>query len=410
MICLGCGCACDDIVLRLEDGRIREAENACGLGRDWFGDGTVTAQALLSGKAVKLEAALEEAARLLGSGEGPRLVYLGGDLSCEAQREAIGLADRLRARVESLTSDRAAAGHLVGQRRGRATATLGEIRARADLVVYWGVDVAARYPRYEERYAPVTGRLHRVVAAVDIGNRRGPSAASMRVRLTEWEEVDALGLMRAVVLGHDVGDVGASFAEALELARRLKEAKYAALVHDGEAADSGRDTTRVEGLVALSQALNTPTRALLSTLRGGGNRSGTDAVLIWQTGFPFSVDFIRGYPSFRPEEDTASWLGSHSKATVLMAGTTRELSGEAVKALASARVVSIGPRASAAAFNAAVAIDTGIPGIHEAGTAYRLDDVPLPLRQAVNGPPGAAAVLRALHELVFQPTPRKGRR
>src|SRR2546430_11904566 len=39
------------------------------------------------------------------------------------------------------------------QRRGRAGATLGEIRQRADVIVFWAVDPADRYPRYASRYA-----------------------------------------------------------------------------------------------------------------------------------------------------------------------------------------------------------------------------------------------------------------
>src|SRR5256885_4537404 len=59
---------------------------------------------------------------------------------------------------------------------------------------------------------------------------------------------------------------------------------------------------------------------------------------------------------------------------------------------------SIGPRASAAPFPAAVAIDTGVAGIHEGGLAFRMDDVPLPLRPVLAGPRAAAATMHALRE------------
>src|SRR6187551_1611419 len=54
----------------------------------------------------------------------------------------------------------------------------------------------------------------------------------------------------------------------------------------------------------LSLALNASTRGALSLLRGGGNRSGADAVATWQTGFPLGIDFSRGYPRYSP------WSGS----------------------------------------------------------------------------------------------------
>ena len=60
-----------------------------------------------------------------------------------------------------------------------------------------------------------------------------------------------------------------------------------------------------------------------------------------------------------------------------------------------------GPGASAALFTPGVAIDTGTAGIHDSGTAFRMDDVPLPLRAALHAvapPLSALTVVRALAE------------
>src|SRR5207244_4031438 len=136
--CLGCGCACDDITVAVKRGRIAEARNACALGAAWFGDGTIPAETRVNGRTASLEQALTEAARLLTGAKHP-LVFLAGDVSCETQREAVAIADRLHAAIDSLAAT-AATAVLAAQRRGRAGATLGEIRQRADLVVFWAVD------------------------------------------------------------------------------------------------------------------------------------------------------------------------------------------------------------------------------------------------------------------------------
>src|SRR5207247_603737 len=217
----------------------------------------------------------------------------------ETQREAVAIADRLHAAIDSLAAT-AAPAVLAAQRRGRAGATLGEIRQRADLVVFWAVDPSGRYPRYGSRYA-----------------------------------VEPRGV----------------------------------------AAPPGR----AEALVTLAQALNGPTRCALSTLRGGGNRSGADAVLTWQTGFPFAVDFARGYPSYQPQVGAATLLGGGDVDAALVVGTPATLPVSVTTGLARVRSVVIGPRASAATFQPAVTIDTGLAGVHEGGTAFRMDDVPLPL-------------------------------
>ena len=183
--CLGCGCACDDITVAVRGGRIVEARRACPLGVRWFGDGSVPAR-VVGERGADLERALDDAATLLTSAERP-LVYLTTNVSCETQRAAVAIADRLRAALDSVSSATVAGGILAAQRRGRAGATLGEIRNRADLVVFWGVDLE-RYPRYATRYAPEPeglfvpdGRRGRTVVAVDIGEMRVPIEADVRV-------------------------------------------------------------------------------------------------------------------------------------------------------------------------------------------------------------------------------------
>jgi len=401
--CLGCGCACDDIAPVVRQNRIVEARNACPLGRTWFGDGTVPQETRVGGRTVALEAALTHAATILTQARRP-LVYLAAGLSCETQRAAVGIADRLRAVVDSATSEIASA-VLAAQRRGRAGATLGELRQRADLVVFWGVDPAERYPRYISRYALAPGGLQapsRTVVAVDIDGRRGPDDADARVSLAADVEVDALGMMRAIARGHAPPDVPA-LRPAVELARRMMQAQYVALVHDAEPDGAPLDPDRAEGLIALAQALNGPTRCALSTLRAGGNRSGADAVLTWQTGFPCAVDFGRGHPSYRPHDGAAALVTRREIDATLVIGSPGSVPESVARGLASVPTVVIGPYASAAAFEPAVAVDTGVAGIHEGGTAFRMDDVPLPLRPSVAGPPAAAVVVRDLATRLASP-------
>jgi formylmethanofuran dehydrogenase subunit B len=293
---------------------------------------------------------------------------------------------------------------LAAQRRGRAGATLGEIRQRADLVVFWAVDPSARYPRYASRYAveprgvaAPQGRASRTLIAVDVGERRGPAEAHGRLAIAPVDEVDSLEIMRAVVQERAAG-ADARFQPTIDLARRMTEARYAVIVADGEPGPIPADPARAEALVTLAQALNGPTRCALSTLRGGGNRSGADAVLTWQTGFPFAVDFARGYPSYQPRTDAAALLGGGEVDAALVIGAPATLPEPVAAALAQVRSVAIGPRASAASFQPAVVVDTGAAGIHEGGTAFRMDDVPLPLRPSLDGARAALVTVRALRD------------
>ena len=166
------------------------------------------------------------------------LVVLAPDLTSQAQRTAVALADLLHATVDSATSPAAADGILAAQRRGRAAATLGEIRNRADVLLFWAVDPTERYPRYLERYAlePVgthvpEGRRGRTVISVSVGKDRGPAGADLELALAPDEELSALSVVRATVLGNALGELPERLRPAAEIGTRLLKARYAAVIH-----------------------------------------------------------------------------------------------------------------------------------------------------------------------------------
>jgi formylmethanofuran dehydrogenase subunit B len=394
--CLGCGCACDDIAVVVHGGRITDTRNACTRGAAWFGDGTVPNATRVDGRAAAIDAALDGIAALIARAEMP-LIYLAPELSCEAQRAAIALADRWRASLDTVTTHTAGASIVAAQERGRAGATLGEIRHRADVVVFWGVDPGDRYPRYWTRYAPAAAAMHastRTVIAVDIGDQRGPADATLRVAVPAREEVATLTALDAIVRQPATPIDGEPWTRARALAERLTAAKYVAIVADAEppapAADRMRlNLSRATALIAVAQGLNGPTRCALSTLRGGGNRSGADNVLTSQTGYPMAVSFAEGFPTYRP-------FDAHTGAdAVLIIGDASQVPPAVMSMWPGAAIATIGPRASECAA-ARIAIDTGLAGIHHGGTAVRMDDVPLPLRPSIDGFRDPVDLLRQL--------------
>ncbi|RPJ63453.1 MAG: hypothetical protein EHM24_24365 [Acidobacteria bacterium] len=399
--CLGCGCACDDLEIQVRNGRTESISPPCPLAQTWFGSGKVPERVLVGGQAASVEAAVTAAVELL-AGAGRVLVVLAPDLTSQAQRTAVALADLLHATVDSATSAAAADGILAAQRRGRAAATLGEIRNRADVFFFWAADPTEKYPRYLERYAlePVgthvpEGRRGRTVISVSVGKDRGPAGADLEFALAPDEELSALSVVRAIVLGNTLGELPERLRPAAEVGNRLLKARYAAVIHDGEPGLESRDPYRTEGLIALAQALNNSTRGALSTLRAGGNRSGAEAVLTWQTGYPFAVDLSGGAPRYEPGRRGLD-RGGDAFDAALIAGSVGDLPKGSRTALAKVPAVVIGPRASESRLDLRVAIDTGVAGIHEAGTGYRMDEVPLPLVPPLPGRRGATETLDAL--------------
>lgn len=392
--------------------RITHAANACPIGIEWFGNGAVPTRAAVQGADAAVEDALDAVASMLRAARRP-LVYLAPDLSCESQRIGVELADRLHAVLDSVTSSTSLAGILAAQERGTATVSLGEVRNRADVVIFWGVDPAARYPRYASRYAPdpvgrflPDGRRSRTVISVDVGRSQGPADADVRVAVGPAEEVAVLTALAAAVTGlgpaADAVDPTSPWGLAHTIAPRLRGARYAAIVIDGEPPDGDGHTGRVSlarasALIALAHALNGVVRCGVSTLRAGGNRPGADGVLTGRTGFPCAVDFSAGVPVYDPYARTAeACLARGEIDTALLLGSTALLPVTIRTLLERVPLAAIGPRASTSALVPGTYVDTGVPGIHETGTAIRMDDVPLPLTAVIAGAPTQTAVLRAL--------------
>lgn len=407
--CLGCGCTCDDIDVIVASGRIVEARNACQLGLLWLGDGQVPSNIRVDGADVTAEQAVSAAVARLCEATRP-LVYIAPGLSCESQREAVAVADVLRARLDSVTTCSALPFTLASQEHGHVSATLGEVRNRADVLVFWGIDLRDRYPRFASRYAPSPagthvpeGRQSRTVIAVDVGRATATIDADVRVAVEPVDELATVTALEAITRSPDAASRYTSLPNrawvvARELAVALLSARYIGLVYDAEPDDRAeRSTTRFEALGTLAQALNDRTRCAALVLRAGGNRSGAESVLVAQTGYPCAIDFARGYPRYDPYASTLGNLGAHGTDTALVVGDPTGIPSDVSRTLAGLDTVVIGPRASTMTLgDRCIVIDTGVDGIHASGTALRTDDVPVPLRASLAGPRSTAETIRAV--------------
>jgi formylmethanofuran dehydrogenase subunit B len=416
--CLGCGCTCDDIVVTARGGRIVGTERACPLGVEWFGDGASPRAARLDGREVEPQRAILEAVRLLAAAQRP-LVYLASDVSCEAQREGIAIADALRAVVDHATSTSGLESVLAAQERGRASATLGEIKNRADLLIFWGVDPRTHYPRFQERYGAdaigefvAGGRRSRRVVAVDVGGATGPQDADDRIAVAAGEETALLEALRSGVTDFAAFRQDGPWRQVVDLQAAIARAAYMVVVADGTGPqDAARHellnpavAARAQGLIAFTQASNRATRCSLVLLRGGGNAQGAEICLTSQTGYPVAVDFGRGYPRYRPFDGGAVDLISRGEIdAVLVIGSDR-LPAAVLDQLRTVRHrIVVGPRASTGALrDSLVVLDGGLIGVDEPGLVYRMDDVPISVRPVIVGGRSTASLVGDLRVQVLR--------
>jgi len=104
--CTFCGCVCDDIELHAEGDKIVKAKNACSLGDAHFRYHTAERHypdALIDGQPATVDEAVEVAADILHNANMP-LVYGLSNVTCEASRGAVALAEMIGGVVDSHTS------------------------------------------------------------------------------------------------------------------------------------------------------------------------------------------------------------------------------------------------------------------------------------------------------------------
>jgi formylmethanofuran dehydrogenase subunit B len=104
--CTFCGCVCDDIELHSDGERITHTKAACVLGVSWFKNHTAERlypDALIDGKEASIDEAVEVAADHLYKANLP-LVYGLSNITCEAQRQSVALAELIGGVIDSHTS------------------------------------------------------------------------------------------------------------------------------------------------------------------------------------------------------------------------------------------------------------------------------------------------------------------
>jgi formylmethanofuran dehydrogenase subunit B len=339
--------------------------------------------ARVNGMPVALEEAVAAAADTLVGARLP-LVYGLVETTVEAQRLAVEIADLAGGAVDTAASAGHEASLLAFQRIGQITTTLGEVRARADLVVFWGVDPDAREPGFQDHYiARAPDSPARVRVAVDIGDARGPEGVEERITVPAAAEFEALWALRAMVRGRRVdverlASLGVSPDHLRSLARRLVSCRYGVILHDADPPPERRDPLRALALGSLVEDANEKARVRLIGIRKAGNSVGAEAVLTWQTGYPCAVHFGRGYPRYGPGEYTgAALLAPGGADAVLLVGAdpARHLTPAQRQRLAEIPSVIIGPAAERVE-GARVAVVTA-PLQESPGGVYRLDGVAL---------------------------------
>ena len=189
----------------------------------------------------RLDTAIEEAARILHSAHLP-LVYDHGFTTCEAQREAVALTEAVGGVIDSYTSLCHGPSFVATQLVGKVSCTLGEVKNRADFLLYWGCNPAETHPRHTTRYALYPegkftphGRANRTLVVVDVRETETMKDADLVHCIREGSDFEALTaaswrlLKGQPVDEHRVAETGLTVEQLHGLLDRMKAARFGAM-------------------------------------------------------------------------------------------------------------------------------------------------------------------------------------
>ncbi len=415
--CTVCGCVCDDLRLTISNDRITCMVPACPLAESWFLNQSFADRpaAEVRGRAVSFAKALTAAASILKDARHP-LIYGLSRSSTSGQRAAVRLADRLGATIDTTASRCHAPSIMALQEVGESTCSLGEIRNRADLVIYWGANPVASHPRHLERYALwpsgrfISGREQRTLVVVDIAPTATSSLADHFLQVDPAADFEVIWTLRSLIQGV-VPDIGATIGgmpltQLQRLAERMKSCRCGVVFFGLGLTKHALGHRTVEALLRLVNELNDHTRFHAKRMRIPGDVTGADSVLCWQTGYPFAVNLQRGFPRHNPGEYSANELLERREVDAcLLVGSEGigMLSPMAQQSLRDIPTIILDYPQIKPPFEPSVRFTTAIYGIHRSGTAYRMDEVPIPLKAVLPSDyPDDSQVLTSLVETIAQ--------
>lgn len=416
VVCPACGCVCDDLTVAIQDNQVQAVQPDCPLAERWFFENSQRTRepVLLDGHPATLEEGLCRAGQILRDAKFP-LIYGLSRSSTPGQRAACRLADRVGAVIDTTASLCHGPSIMALQNVGESTCTLGEVRNRCDLVIFWGCNPAVTHPRHAERYSVFPsglfvpdGRSNRTVVMVgdasEVDRWRLDSrdtAPDIVVPVTPGRDFEAIVTLRMLLAGESVdGDspqqLGAKLADLEELAERMKTCRsgivFFGLGLTGTSCEHPSTESlghaNVECLLRMVAELNAFTRFYARRMRIQGDVSGADSVLCWQTGYPFSVSLARGFPRYNPGEYSANDLlerGEPDACLIVGSETVPAFSAAAQQHLRNIPNIVLDYPANQPNFTPNVLFTTAPYGLFAAGTIYRMDEVPLRLQEHLPG-------------------------
>ncbi len=260
----------------------------------------------------------------------------------------------------------------------------------------------------KSKYLP-QGRKDRTMVLVDIRETKSVKAADIFLQVRPGKDFELITILRALIKDQPINEAqlaetGLTREQLDDFVARMKAAKFGVIFFGmGLSMTRGKHMNSA-ALLTLAAEMNAFTKFVAMPMRGHGNVTGADVIMRWQTGFPFGITYNRGYPRYNPGEfSTVDLLvrGDTDCAFIIGADPGATMPQPAIDHLARIPTIVLDPHVTHTSRLAKVHITTAPAGIAAPGTAYRMDEIPLPLSPAIKSPyPSDEEIMRRINEAI----------
>ena len=402
VVCPFCGTLCDDIVCKVENNEIVGTMNACRIGHSKFvhTEGAERFTKPLVRKngefvEVTMDEAIDKAAHILADSKRP-LMYGWSCTDCDAQAVGVKLAEEAKAVIDNTASVCHGPSVLALQDVGYPICTFGEVKNRADVVVYWGCNPMHAHPRHLSRnvfargFFRERGRPDRTLIVVDPRKTDSSKLADIHLQLDYDHDYELLDAIRTVLLGNDIlyDEVAGVPRELIyETVEVLKNAQFGILFFGMGITHSRGKHRNIDTAICLTTDLNRNAKFNLIPMRGHYNVTGFNQVCTWEVGYPYCVDFATGSPRYNPGESGSNDLLQNKETDgmlVIASDPGGNFPQKALERMAEIPIVAIEPHRTPTTEMSDVIIPPAIVGMQAEGTAYRMEGVPIRMRKVVD--------------------------
>ncbi len=403
--CSYCGNNCDDITYLLKDNKIVGVRHACRIGASKIindQDQRLLFPMIRNEDNILEETtwdiALDKVAELLTNSIRP-VLYGWGETSVEAIKKGCKIAQLTGSVIDNQSTICHGTTIQAFQKVGHPVTTLGEVKNRSDVIIYMGTNPMDDHPRHLSRYTAFpegffrpNGRKDRTIITIDPKNTNTAKISDQWIQFEMNEDYTFLNALRMVINNQEIDETsiaGVDIKTIHKLAETMKNAENGVLFFGLGVSQTITKQRNVDILIQIIEDLNRYSKWSMLPMRGFFNVNGFNITMTSLTGYPYAVDFARGYPRYMIGETTTIDLLNRREVDFFLAVAADpgvQFPGYSLRQLVDIPVVQIDTHWGPYTELSDIVLPSTRVGVETAGTGYRMDSIPIYMKKVIDKP------------------------